>query len=65
MTKIEKWVFRRIVKKAVAQDYHHDKKITEMYSIITQEARKEFTEDNTPTLNATLTEWFETALKEN
>jgi hypothetical protein len=49
------WFFRKIVAKEVIQG-DHMRKIINMYRIIREEAEKEFTEDNKPTLDGLLLE---------
>lgn len=50
MNKIESWFLKRIFKREVKQG-HHYRRIVDLYSMITEAARAEFTEDNIPTLN--------------
>lgn len=59
MTKFERWILKRIFKKQVQQGYDHDKRITELYRMIRNAAAAEFTEDNQPTMDAYLQDWFE------
>lgn len=59
MKAFDEWLFRRIVRKQVIQDYDHEKKIQEMYQIIREEVRNEFTEDNEPTISDLLSGLFE------
>ena len=63
MNKFEEWMMKRIIKREVHQDYDHDKKITNLYTMIREACENEFTEDNVPTLNYSLTEWFEKSLR--
>ena len=51
----ERWVLRRMAKRAVIQG-DHKSRITEYYQIIIRAARNEFTEDNNATLNGFLME---------
>lgn len=62
MNSFERWMLRRIVRKEVRQDYDHDKKIAALFGMIISAARREFSEDNEPTSQAYLMEWFERAL---
>lgn len=62
MTKFELWFFKRIAKQEVRQGYQHAGRISEMYQIIRDAARAEFTEDNDPTLNSFLRDCFENHL---
>lgn len=61
MNRFQKWLFRKIVAQEVIQG-NHMRKITQMYKIIAEEARKEFTEDNKPTLDGLLIELNQHAL---
>lgn len=63
MTPIEQWYIRRIIKREVRQDYDHPQKITNLYRMIREAAENEFTEDNIPTLNSALTDWFNDSLR--
>lgn len=54
MNWFDRWQLRRIVKKAVRQDFDHHKKIEAVYSEIAIAAHNEFREDNMPTLKAFL-----------
>ena len=65
MNKFEEWMMKRIIKREVRQDYDHDKKITNLYTMIREACENEFTEDNVPTLNHSLTEWFGNSLKKS
>ena len=59
MTKIEKFFLRVIFKKQVRQSASHAQQIAELYQMIHQAAREEFTEDNDVSLDAFLREVFE------
>lgn len=59
MTKLEQWILRRILRKEVRQDYDHDKKISNLYSMIREACAEEFTEDNEVTRDDYLRQWFE------
>lgn len=63
MTKFEQWFLRRVIRKEVRQDYDHPQRITQLYTMIREASEQEFTEDNVPTLNHSLTEWFEASLR--
>lgn len=62
MNKLETWLLTRIIRREVRQDYDHPEKITNLYRMINTACRDEFTEDNIPTLNHSLTEWFNNSL---
>lgn len=62
MNKIERWFLGRVFKKQVKQGYDHDARITELYSMIRTAVQTEFNEDNKPTRDSYLTEWFEKSL---
>lgn len=57
---IEKWMLRRIARKAVAQGHQH--RIVAFYKTLTDMAKQEYTEDNVPSLNAFLVECHQKAL---
>lgn len=50
MTKLELWFMKRIIRRQVLQG-NHRRRIFNMYAIIIDAARDEFTEDNKPTLD--------------
>lgn len=56
MTHFQKWVLRRISRDLVIQGPRHQTRITEYYEIMHRAARKEFFEDNRPTLDDFLCE---------
>lgn len=59
MNSFEKWFLKRIFKKQVRQGFDHDKRIAELYAMIREASRNEFTEDNEITADDYLREWFE------
>ena len=61
MTRFQKWILLKIVKKVVIQGDHR-RRIIEFYSFLIDAARREFTEDNKPTLNNFLEECHREAL---
>lgn len=63
MTKFERWIMARIIRKQVRQGHDHAERITEMYKMIREASEKEFNEDNIPTLNSFLTEQFNNSLR--
>lgn len=63
MSKFERWFLNRVFRKQVRQGFDHDKNITELYTMIREAAEQEFYEDNIPTLNHSLTEWFQNSLR--
>ena len=56
MTNLYRWILSRIAKKLVIQGPQHQEHITEYYEIMHYAARKEFYEDNRPTLDDFLQE---------
>ena len=62
MNRLETWLLTRIIRREVRQDYNHAEKITNLYRMINNACQEEFTEDNIPTLNHSLTEWFNDSL---
>ena len=52
----EKRVLRKIAKRIVCQSHAHTGNIETFYSILAEEAKKEFTEDNNTTLDNFLLE---------
>lgn len=62
MNKFEKWFLKRVFRKQVVQGHDHDKRITELYTLIREAVENEFTEDNKPTRDDYLTEWFKESL---
>ena len=63
MNKFEEWIMKRIIKREVRQDFDHPQKIVNLYKMIRVACEHEFYEDNTVTLNSTMTEWFEKSLR--
>lgn len=53
-----------IAKKIVIQSWHHKENIIAYYKVLTDAARKEFREDNKPTLDCFLSECHKQALKD-
>lgn len=62
INKIENWILRHIFARRVTQGYEHHLRIEELYSMIRESVEKEFTEDNKPTRDSYLTEWFQRSL---
>ena len=62
MNKIENWILRYIFERRVTQGYEHDLRIVELYTMIRESVEKEFSEDNKPTRDSYLTEWFTRSL---
>ena len=62
MTKFEQWFMTRTINKQVQQG-GHAQRITNLYRMIRVAAEQEFYEDNLPTQNSYLTEWFENSLR--
>lgn len=65
MTKFEKWMLRRIVKRLVIQSPCHPTNISDYYRIIQEAAQSEFFEDNKPTLDDFLRSRFEASLRDD
>lgn len=65
MTKLQKYILKKIAEKIVIQGHHHKENMIEYYRILTEAARVEFTEDNKITLDIFLEECFAESLKEN
>ncbi len=61
MTRFQRYILKRIAASVVKQGWHR-KRIIEFYHILIEAARKEFTEDNEPTLDSFLTECHQEAL---
>lgn len=59
MNRLEKWFFKRILRKEVRQSYDHGRRISELYGLVRQACEQEFFEDNAPTMDANLRIWFE------
>jgi hypothetical protein len=64
MTWFDRLQLTRIATKIVRQGPSHQGLITEFYQILAKAARREFTEDNKPTLATFLRECHEAALKD-
>jgi hypothetical protein len=62
MTRLERWLIKRIIRKEVVQGYDHPARIAALFGLVIEAARDEFTEDNHATSRAYLSEWFEHAL---
>ena len=62
ITKFQKWILRKIFRDIVTQGPHHENNIIEVYTLLREEADREFNEDNIPTRNSFLTECFEKSL---
>jgi hypothetical protein len=63
MTKIQRWFLRRLLRQEVVQGPDHARRISELYGLIREAAENEFTEDNAPTMDAFLSECFQTTQK--
>jgi hypothetical protein len=59
MTRFQKWMLKQIFRQEVRQGFDHDRRITNLYAMIREAARNEFTEDNEPTADSFLRECFE------
>jgi hypothetical protein len=56
--------FKKIPKQKVCQNYDHDEYVKELFKSIIVACRKEFYEDNRPTLVGFMDECYEKAKKE-
>jgi hypothetical protein len=63
MTRLKKWLLRRLIWGQIQQGPRHGQEITDLYRTIFEASRHEFNEDNPATLQAYLTERFDAALK--
>jgi hypothetical protein len=63
MNKFERWIIKRAIAKEVRQGFSHPDRITALYRMIRVACEREFFEDNVPTLNSSLTEWFNASLR--
>ena len=61
LNKLDKFILKRIFKKALIQGSHRNNLI-EIYILINDTTKNEFTEDNTPALHCFLTECFDNAI---
>jgi len=59
---IEHFFINRYLKKLVKQGYNHNERITNHLELLAWNARKEFREDNKPTIDALLRDCLEDAL---
>ena len=59
MNKFERWFLKRIIKREVRQNYDHMNRHTDLYQMIRDAHREEFTEDNAMTADDFLRECFE------
>lgn len=61
----DRWMLKRIARKAVRQGWHHAANMTLYYKILNDAARTEFNEDSGIALNAFLKERHQEALPTN
>jgi hypothetical protein len=61
-SKITKWLLKWLCRKLVSQGPNHESNITEYYRVIWKAARKEFREDNDPTLQKFMKECHERSM---
>lgn len=64
ISNIDRLRLQFIFKKYVAQGHNHTHRITELYKMIHEAARNEFTEDSDVSLNAFLKECFDNSIRE-
>ena len=58
MTKLERWIFKKIIRKEIKQGPTHRQNLIKLYSLISDAAKEEFNEDNWETLSDFLIECF-------
>jgi len=58
MNRLDRWMFKRLVRKSVRVGANHSNRIIDMYYTIRCECHREFTEENVPSMNFYLTELF-------
>lgn len=68
MTRFEKWLIKRIIKRSIERDviqgYDHVKEnIRNLYGMIQKACRQEFIKDSKPTLDCFLREQFEHSIE--
>jgi len=62
MSWFERWFLKRVFAREVQQGPDHPRRIADLYGMIREAAENEFTEDNKPSRDAYLREWFERGL---
>ena len=62
MNTIERWFLKRIIRREVFQGATHRRRIFNLYAMLVDAARDEFTEDNKQTLDNFLKEIHQDAL---
>jgi len=62
LSRFEQWFLRRVFAREVKQGPTHALRVTALYRMIREAAENEFTEDNKPSRDAYLREWFERSL---
>lgn len=65
MRNIYQKILRWIANEIVIQSREHRQNIIDYYKIINEAAKKEFTEDNKPTLDSFLKACYENSLEQN
>ncbi len=65
ITRFQIYILTWIANKIVIQSSEHRSNVIIYYSVIVKAARRQFTEDNKPTLDAFLTECHRIALDDN
>jgi len=63
MTRFKKWIIYKIFAEEVVQGYFHEQNIINIFRMLRQACKNEFTEDNESTLNNFLFECFEKSKK--
>lgn len=63
MTWFERWMLKRIFKRIVIQSHEHKNNIIETFQLMRDACNKQFTEDNTPTMDSFLLECIEPTLQ--
>lgn len=64
MTRLERWLLKRIFALLIIQGPEHRSNLVEVYRLAIRATMEEFTEDNHPTLECFNKECFEEALSE-
>jgi hypothetical protein len=61
MSRLDAWLFRRIIRNEVTQGPSHAENLKRVYQVIREECRREFCEDSVASLDAFLLERFNEA----
>lgn len=63
MTRFEKWLMGRIIRKEVGSEVGRNSRVSALYYLIRSECEAAYTEDNAPTISDYLSERFEQTQK--